>query len=277
MGSHTYKSPRNISSNKIKAAGITRHRVLSVIDKQFSVDNPWKKAALRTVAMNVDQVEYWANRWGKGDAKWHSSAPNPTLVAHREDLTGGQKSLRIFLPLCGKAGCLLHLYKAGHTVLGVEAVDSVVKEFFTDNKLQFNKSTIPEIQGSCYTSEDEKLQIFSCDLFLLTPGLLGPVDAVWDRGGFVALSPGARSKYVEQLKKLVEPSFRRYVLDGWEYDQTIKDGPPHSISVEDVKRFYGNWTHIKVLADEDVSDSDKAKTLQVDNLVKRTFLLLPKD
>ena len=32
--------------------------------------------------------------------------------------TGGADGLRVLLPLCGKAGCLLHLYNAGHTVVG---------------------------------------------------------------------------------------------------------------------------------------------------------------
>ena len=42
----------------------------------------------------------------------------PPLLTHLPTLTGGAGGVRVLLPLCGKAGCLLHLYNAGHTVVG---------------------------------------------------------------------------------------------------------------------------------------------------------------
>ena len=54
-------------------------------------------------------------------------------------LTGGSKSVRFFLPLCGKAGDLLYLYNEGHTVTGVEGVPYVVEQFFRENKLEYEK------------------------------------------------------------------------------------------------------------------------------------------
>ena len=42
----------------------------------------------------------------------------PPLVTHLPTLTGGADGVRVLVPLCGKAGCLLHLYNAGHTVVG---------------------------------------------------------------------------------------------------------------------------------------------------------------
>ena len=43
----------------------------------------------------------------------------PPLVTHLPALTGGSKEgLRVLVPLCGKAGCLNHLHKAGHDVVG---------------------------------------------------------------------------------------------------------------------------------------------------------------
>jgi len=54
--------------------------------------------------------------------------------------------VRVLLPLCGKAGCLLHLYNAGHTVVGIEGVESIVEEFFKENKLPVVKSDIPTVK-----------------------------------------------------------------------------------------------------------------------------------
>ena len=68
-------------------------------------------------------------------------------------LTAGSKSVRFFLPLCGKAGDLLYLYNEGHTVTGVEGVPFVVEQFFRENKLDYEKVSLPEIRGWKYKVE----------------------------------------------------------------------------------------------------------------------------
>lgn len=55
--------------------------------------------------------------------------------------------MRIFLPLCGKAGDLFWLYQQGHTVIGLEGVPCVVHSIFTDHNLDYVKTTIDEING----------------------------------------------------------------------------------------------------------------------------------
>ena len=101
----------------------------------------------------------------------------------------------------------------------------------------------PVVQGSRYSTPDSRLTIFACDLFDINSELVGDVDAVWDRGSFVALSFEARPRYVALLKSLVGKSFRwvivrldwidlwtlRYLLQAWEYDKTLYPGPPHRL------------------------------------------------
>ena len=67
-----------------------------------------------------------------------------------DTLTGGSKSVRFFLPLCGKAGDLLYLYNEGHTVTGVEGVPYVVEQFFRENKLDYEKTWVPRVRGWKY-------------------------------------------------------------------------------------------------------------------------------
>ena len=55
--------------------------------------------------------------------------------------------MRIFLPLCGKSHDLLWLYQQGHTVLGVEGVPFVVEQLFRENKLDYEKTSMPNIAG----------------------------------------------------------------------------------------------------------------------------------
>ena len=71
-------------------------------------------------------------------------------------MTAGSKSVRFFLPLCGKAGDLLYLYTEGHTVTGVEGVPFVVEQFFRENKLDYEKVSLPEIRGWKYKVEQSR-------------------------------------------------------------------------------------------------------------------------
>ena len=41
----------------------------------------------------------------------------------------------------------MYLYKEGHTVTGVEGVPFVVEQFFRENKLDYEKISMPEIKG----------------------------------------------------------------------------------------------------------------------------------
>ena len=73
---------------------------------------------------------------------------------YMDTLTGGSKSVRFFLPLCGKAGDLVYLYNEGHTVTGVEGVPFVVEQFFRENNLEYEKESLPEIRGWKYNVSD---------------------------------------------------------------------------------------------------------------------------
>lgn len=59
---------------------------------------------------------------------------------------------RIFVPLCGKSGDLLWLTKEkGQTVIGVEGVESVVKEFFAENNIECDRSDLDGEIGAKFT------------------------------------------------------------------------------------------------------------------------------
>ena len=73
-----------------------------------------------------------------------------TAAQYLSLLTGGAASCRFLLPLCGKAPDLLHLYKLGHTVTGVEGVATVAEQFFTENNLEYERIALPEVQGSSF-------------------------------------------------------------------------------------------------------------------------------
>jgi len=151
---------------------------------------------------------------------------------------------------------------------GIEGVESVVEEFFSENGLTAIRTDIPGVKGGKYSTPDNRITIFACNLFDVTPEMVGKVDAVWDRGSFVALSCDTRPRYAALLKRLVGDSFR-YLLQAWEYDTSKYPGPPHSksaleqwhestpssVSLAEMETFFGPWAKITVLK-EDVMGAD---------------------
>ena len=64
---------------------------------------------------------------------------------------------RIFVPLCGKTGDLLWLTKEkGHAVIGVEGVESVVKEFFAENSIECDRSELDGGIGAKFVASKKK-------------------------------------------------------------------------------------------------------------------------
>ena len=57
-------------------------------------------------------------------------------------------------------------------------------------------------------SKDGRLTIYACDFFLMTPEILGPVDAVYDRGALESINPQDRQNYARVMQSLLGPNFR---------------------------------------------------------------------
>jgi len=166
--------------------------------------------------------------------------------------------VRFFIPLCGKAGDLMHLYKAGHNVTGVEGVPFVVEQFFRENKLDFEKTSLPEVKGWRFKTKDGRLCIFACDYFSLTPDLVGSVDAVYDRGALGAINVQDRLAYVKLMQKLLGKEFR-YVLNADEYDDSMFQGPPRNLPRDEVFNLFADYAEVDILEEEDISESGAAK------------------
>ena len=52
------------------------------------------------------------------------------------------------------------------------------------------------------------MTIYNCDFFLMTPEILGPVDAVYDRGALEAINLQDRQLYAKLMQSLLGPNFR---------------------------------------------------------------------
>jgi len=182
-------------------------------------------------------IDYWSDRWETGKTGWHRDSVNQNLENHFDKLTIGRKDLTFLFPLCGKTLDMLWVYKQGHKVVGVEGVVAPVEQFFAESEISVEKEWSSDVEGWIFTSADARIRIIACDLFKVTPQVVGAVDCVFDRGSYVAIEKEDRKKYIELMYSLYSPN-ARHLMVTHEYDWTKHNGPPRHVDRKEVPDFY---------------------------------------
>jgi len=192
------------------------------------------------------QIHYWKDRWNKGDTGWHQTEVEPNLIQHFNEL----EPTRVFVPLCGKSLDLKWLVEQGHFVIGVEASELAVEQFFAEHHIPFQR----ELKGGLTLYKGEKIEIYCGDFFALTPQLLGTVGAVYDRAALIALPQQIRTSYAIKMTDLLSESlkqspflFLQILLQRNPHDE---NGPPHSIQTTELEQLYRGVFHCKLLSRE---------------------------
>ncbi len=95
------------------------------------------------------------------------------------------------------------------------------------------------------------LDVFVGDVFLLSEGLLGPVDAIYDRAALVALPQALREQYSQHLMKITNHAPQ--LLISFDYDQSLMPGPPFCVDEAEVRRYYDAGYQLRLLESAEVS------------------------
>jgi thiopurine S-methyltransferase len=204
-------------------------------------------------------ANFWHQRWEKNEIAFHEGKPNQLLVTYFQELSLA-KGRRIFLPLCGKTRDISWLLSRGYRVAGAELSQLAIEQLFMDLGLQ------PEISAAGKISHwsAQHLDVFVGDVFALSQNMLGPVDAVYDRAALVALPETMRPHYAARLMELTNHAPQLLIC--YHYDQRVMDGPPFSISNEEVNRHYGRNFDLRLLASIDVPGGLKGKCPAAENV-----------
>jgi len=266
--------PHSISYNAVKELFGTFSNIKFVAQLPASppLKAAWKENVFSMISGVEDRVQYWQARWATGQSQWQSDKPHQFLVKYMDQLTNGDAKIRIFLPMCGKAGCLKWLYDQGHTVVGVEGVPFVVEQFFRENSIEHEKTTMQDVNGWRFKSKDGRLTVYACDFFVLTPAILGPIDAVYDRGALEAIQAQDRLNYVKIMRQLLGPEFR-YVLNAYEYDDTLFQGPPRNLPRDEVFNLFDG--SVSILEEADFTDYGREKYNLETPMVKLIYKITP--
>jgi thiopurine S-methyltransferase len=149
----------------------------------------------------------------------------------------------VLVPLCGKAADLAFLADHGHTVVGIELVETAAVAFFSERDLT---PTITD-DGSLRRYHHDAITIIVGDFFACTRDHVGPVTALYDRAAVIALPEPMRRAYVAHVRRLL-PLGAAGLIVTVEYPQAVMDGPPFSVSEAELRSLYSGST-IELLAD----------------------------
>jgi len=197
-------------------------------------------------------ASFWRQRWAKNETAWHQSKTNPLLVKHFQELSVAKRG-RVFVPLCGRTLDISWLLAHGYRVAGAELSQIAIEQLFMELGVQ------PEITGVGELDQwsAKNIDIFVGDIFALSRQELGPVDAIYDRAALVAFPEEMRNRYTAHLTEMTGTAPQLLIC--YEYDQRLLEGPPFSISQEEVKRHYLTKYDVTLLTSTDVAGGLKGK------------------
>ena len=213
--------------------------------------------------------DFWHQRWQARQIGFHQSAPHPFLERWWPSLNVAPGA-RVYVPLCGKSLDMVWLSVRGYRVVGSELSALAVEEFFGE---QQRTDVEIERRGGFRRHRTDAFEILEGDALQLTPELLGPVQAAYDRAALVALPPSMRERYAQNFAALMTAGSRTLLI-AFEYEQTIKDGPPFSVKPDEVVNLYSDSFRVEELDRVDIIDeSPKFAAAGLDELHEVAYSL----
>jgi len=210
----------------------------------------------------------WVRRWREGRIQFHVDKVNPILDRYVDRLLP-EGFGRVLVPLCGKSLDLGWLVEHGHEVVGVELVEKAVEDLFNG----IGGSPTISTQDVFQSWRSDGLEVLVGDLFELDANVSGKFDAIWDRAAFVALRPSDRDRYAPHLQEFLRPN-GRILLSTISYDGSKMEGPPFSVSANEVHRRFGNSLSVEKLEESINTDPNPCFTENgIDRVLEEVWLI----
>ena len=212
--------------------------------------------------------DYWHRKWQDEKIGFHRSEFNPLLMQYFPRLALN-KGDEVFVPLCGKSLDMLWLKRQGYEVIGIELSKLALDAFFYDNDIGYRELQSGEF--SIYRAMGYTL--YCGDFFQLNAAVLQDCKAVYDRAALIAFSDEMRKQYVEHLM-VITPEQCPILLVTLEYPQAEMDGPPFSVSEEEVKVLFGDTHNIEQLHGQDaLAENAHLQEKGISQLNEKVYLL----
>jgi len=196
------------------------------------------------------EPEFWHKRWHDNQIGFHQTDINPWLLEYWGKLNLKRGDL-VFVPLCGKSEDMTWLVEQGFRVIGVELSEKAIKSYFD----KYGKDVTVTNEGAFDVWRSENITIYRGDFFDLETDQLEEVKAVFDRAALIALKPEMRKHYVQHYFSMGLKDTQFLVIT-LEYDQTLKEGPPFSVSDDEVNELFQTG-HVRLLQESEVLDENQ--------------------
>ena len=187
-----------------------------------------------------------------------------------------REKLKVFVPLCGKSKDMLWLSQNHYRVFGVECSDLAVKGFFEENAL--NHKYAEKDQHALYQSSDlpSQIEVFQGDFFELQASDLDDVTDIFDRASLVALPVDMRQRYADKMADLQKPGVRTLLVT-LTFDHTEMNGPPFSVTEDEVNALYADKFSVQKLLYKDVIEEEHGlRNRGLTSLVETVYKLVRK-
>lgn len=196
--------------------------------------------------------QFWLDLWERNEIEFHQGDVSPALKTFwpRLALPPGAK---VLVPLCGKSRDMPWLRERGHEVLGVELAQVAVRDFFAESGWVPRVSPQPPFERW----EAEGITVLRGDVFDLTAADLRGVTGIYDRAALVALPEAMRRRYAEKLREVLPRSVEILLVTAT-YPPEQMEGPPFSVSEEEVRALYAPPFEVELLSRQDIFRKDSA-------------------
>jgi thiopurine S-methyltransferase len=213
-------------------------------------------------------MTHWQQRWQQRKIGWHKNTYNTRLLKFLPylNLEAGDE---VFVPLCGKSLDMRYLLEQGLKVLGVEISELAVKQFFTENNLEY--TCIKQVNFLLFKGEN--INIYCGDYFDLSQAHLKNTKGVYDRAALIALPEQLRKRFASHLCVIMANDCRILLLT-LNYPQSQMSGPPYSVSEIEVVSIYGKtFKHQQLECFDDLENESKFLDSGVDFIKKAVYCL----
>lgn len=212
--------------------------------------------------------QFWHERWTEDRIGFHQEKVNSRLVKLWPKL-GLNPGDRVFVPLCGKTRDMLWLADQHYDVFGVELSLIACKDFYGETAIPFEL-----VHGTRFEKlRGQNIELWAGDFFDLEKSDLSGIAGVYDRASLIALPRPMRLSYARHLGVILSPG-SRVLLISMEYDQNKMQGPPFSVSEQEIHHLFETDFTLKKISESAGPDIvGNLKKRGLDTLTEKVYLL----
>ena len=212
-------------------------------------------------------MNLWESRWQEDRIGFHLRVVNPHLIRFSNQMLH-QNPERVFVPLCGKTLDLFWLTTKTKKVIAVELVSKAVQDFFAENNVDY----LIQQDKTLQKFSSKSIDIYLGDFFDLNPEQTSSFRAIYDRASIVAIEKPERREYIDHLISFLDPA-GRILLITLEYNQNQMEGPPYSVTAEEIESLFAPLGALKLLETYDILD-DRFRNKGLTHLLEHVFLIV---